>query len=109
MTFRSSLAAVAAGLTLLLAGATMSPPEAEAARCESFVYRVNFGPIRIYTLRTNNLRCPTARRLIRSGTPPASTYNWIGSGYRCGSGYSGTGYYCRKGSRSLRWRWKLAD
>ena len=93
-------------MVLWMGLAAISPADAAATRCKAFVYVVNLGPIQIYSLRTRNVSCARARRLIRAGSPPASTYNWIGS-YRCGPGYNETGYKCRQGSRTIEWRWRL--
>lgn len=84
----------------------VSPADASAARCKSFVYEVNFGPIQIYDIHARNLTCAKARQLIRAGSPPASTYNWI-EGYTCGAGYRATGFKCRKGRRTIEWRFRL--
>lgn len=102
------LAAVSAMALSAAAAATAAAPEtAHAARCGSFVYEVNFGPIRVHALRTTRISCRRAKRLIRAGSPPASSYNWIES-YRCGPGYGGRGYLCRRGKRTIRWKWRMA-
>jgi hypothetical protein len=93
-------------MALATQGGVTGTATAHAANCSWFDYEVNFGEIRIYAFKVRHISCRSAKQLIRAGSPPASSYNWI-EGYSCGPAYGGKGYLCTRSKKRIKWKWKL--